>query len=110
MLKKMHAASGWLRNNSHPLDPAIAQHNQVTSRCLEVHRSAVQIAPQDPVTFFYKALILQRLGKSETALQILQQLLDLTTDPQGITRIRTEIDAIHFYLGNASSGPERKEE
>jgi tetratricopeptide (TPR) repeat protein len=90
---------------------AIAQHNQGDEQgALKSIESAVQIAPQDPVTLFYKALILQRLGKSETALQILQQLLDLTTDPQEITRIRTEIDAIHFYLGNASSGTERKEE
>ncbi len=83
---------------------AIAQYNQNHEQeALKSIERAVQMAPQDPVSLFYKALILQRLGKSEVALQVLQQLLDLTTEPQEVTRIKTEIDAIHFYLMNVPS-------
>ncbi len=65
---------------------------------------ALQINPNDRVSMFYKARILRNLGEFDTAFSILDQLLKSTNDPQQISRITAEIEALHRSLQNLPAG------
>lgn len=65
---------------------------------------ALELSPEDNIAGFYRALILNELGKTEAALATLHRILDSTSDPQQTLRIQAEIEAIHFYLEHPASG------
>lgn len=75
--------------------------NQEALRSVE---NAIQIDPNNRVSMFYKARILSNLGEDDTALSILEQLLKSASDPQQISRITVEIEAIHRSQQNSLAG------
>ena len=74
---------------------AIALYNlDKNQEALKSIENALKIEPNDRVSMFYKARILNNLGEFDTALSILDQLLKSTTDPAQIFRITEEIEAL----------------
>lgn len=70
---------------------------------LEAVEDSLHIAPNDHISSFYKALILSRMGEFEPALITLQQLLEVSNDPQDVSRISAEIESIRRSLQNFSA-------
>jgi tetratricopeptide (TPR) repeat protein len=74
---------------------AIALYNQEEYQdAQKAVEQALQMHPNDNVGRFYKALILSRLGNTDSALIILQQLLESSNNPQYSSRIEAEAEAI----------------
>ena len=75
---------------------AVALYNQGQyQEAQESVKRALQINPNDSVARFYQALILGKLGETDSALVILHQLLQSSSDARTIARIESEIEALH---------------
>jgi tetratricopeptide (TPR) repeat protein len=84
---------------------AIALHNQgLDQDALKAVEDALQITPDDRVSRFYQARILENLGDFDRAVTILNQLLESADDPQEVSRINAEIEAWHRDRQNVPSG------
>jgi tetratricopeptide (TPR) repeat protein len=87
-----------LQQSAH-LSLAIALHQQGQNQeALAFVENALLLNPHDINAGFYKALILRDLGKPDSALLMLQQLLDSSGDPEKKERIAVEIESLRRNL------------
>ena len=84
---------------------AIALYNQGKyPDALEPVQAALELDPGDRVALFYEAMIQSELQEFEPALEILNQLITSTSDPQEVARIKTEIEAVRHFQQEALMG------
>lgn len=82
---------------------AIALYNQGRyQEALAATEQAMRLNPNNNTTRFYQAIILGKLGNLDSALAHLQEMLDSSSNPQVVSRIKAEIEALRRSLQDGS--------